>query len=366
MSKYIASVDAGNGGVNAFVIKGKGKPKTFYEPSVRAAASGDSLGISQFEMNYSYTDWNGHRYVTGDDVIRVTRRGLERHIGQDRYGNEMHQFLVANALAKLGVGHGKDDTVDLTLFSPPGFYIEAKQVIEKHFGENEGIVEITLKGDETPRTWKYSSISVWPEGIGAAACFAVDAKGDIVNSDVLSGDVVILDIGAFTLDAIQMTDGNFNPESLSTATWDNGGVDVHLRQPIVKFLKEKYDDFAQVSVDDVDYAIRLGLAKGDYIITKGGVGVDVKPLIDRLAERYAEWIANNIIDGVFNGLRGIKALILIGGGTALTETHLKKWYTDKLLEPEKFHAAKGIHPVNMNAIGGLRLALMKIKQQEMS
>src|ERR1051325_2077956 len=110
MSDYIASVDAGNGGTNAVLAQSKGY-KSFYGPSVRAAASGDSLGLGKgWELEYDYVDWDGHRYVTGDDVIRVTRRALERHMGINRYGNEFHQFLVALALAKLGI---KDGEVDL-------------------------------------------------------------------------------------------------------------------------------------------------------------------------------------------------------------------------------------------------------------
>jgi len=38
MSDYIASVDAGNGGTNAVLSQPKGY-KSFYEPSVRAAAT---------------------------------------------------------------------------------------------------------------------------------------------------------------------------------------------------------------------------------------------------------------------------------------------------------------------------------------
>ena len=42
MTAYTASVDAGNGGTNAILAKGSGRARRFYEPSVRAAATGDS------------------------------------------------------------------------------------------------------------------------------------------------------------------------------------------------------------------------------------------------------------------------------------------------------------------------------------
>jgi hypothetical protein len=360
MPDHIVSVDAGNGGVNAVLAKPGGGFKAHYEPSVRAAATGASLGLgADLELQYEYVDWSGHRYVTGDDVLRVTRRNLERHMGSNRYGNEFHQFLVAVALAKLGIKSGK---VDLTLFAPPGFYVEAKSEMERRFSENKGVVQIKVKGDKKPREWEYERITIWPEGIGAAACFIVNEQGKLVHSDVLAGDVVILDSGAHTLDALKLNNGNFNPEELEHATWESGGVHVHLREPILRLLKQKSEDFSSTTVDDVDRTIRLGSVSDDYVIKAGGAEVDLKPLIEKYRERYAEWVANNVIDGVFNGLRGIKSLIVVGGGAVLMEDHLKKWYGDKLLDRKRYETTKKVHPVDMNAVGGLRFALMRLKQ----
>src|SRR5690606_34401855 len=132
--------------------------------------------------------------------------GLERHMGSNRYGNEFHQFLTALAIAKMGVKEGK---VDLTTFIPPGLFNELKANVEKRFMDDGGKVEIKLKGDKKPRQFRYSRVTVLPEGIGAAACFVLDDNGEIVPSDVLSGEVVVLDIGAHTLDALQLSNGNF-------------------------------------------------------------------------------------------------------------------------------------------------------------
>ena len=249
MADYTASVDAGNGGTNAVLIKGKGRMRRYYEPSVRAVATGDSLGLGDdLELQYDYVDWYGHRYVTGDDVIRITRRNLERHVGAGRYGNEFHQFLVAVALAKLGIRSG---TVDLTVFAPPGLYRDFKPAIQENFLEHDGETEIRLKNDREPRVWNYANVTVWPEGIGAAACFILDKDGELVESDILAGETVILDIGVFTLDALRLTNGNFNPEALEHATWEDAGINVHLRQPILRAIKQNSDEFANTTVDDL-------------------------------------------------------------------------------------------------------------------
>ncbi|PJF38811.1 MAG: hypothetical protein CUN54_10050, partial [Phototrophicales bacterium] len=139
-------------------------------------------------------------------------------------------------------------------------------------------------------------VSVYPEGIGAAACFVLDEKGNVIESDVLAGETLILDSGVYTLDALKLVDGNFNPETLEHATWDNGGIDVHIRQPILRTLKKQGgDDFAVVTVDDIDRVIRLGAASGEYTLRVAGYEVDLSPLLEKYRERYAAWIANNII-----------------------------------------------------------------------
>jgi Archaeal actin homologue MreB-like, C-terminal len=270
---------------------------------------------------------------------------------------------VALALAKMGV---KDGEVDLTLFAPPGLYNQLKTHIERSFMNDKGLVSIRLKGDKKPREWRYSHVTVWPEGIGAAACFVLDDRGKVAPSDVLNSEVVILDLGAHTLDALKLINGNFNAESLENATWEAGGVHVHVREPILRSVKKQGDDFANMTVDDIDHVIRAGLVSDDYSLRVAGYEVDLKPMVDKYSERYAEWIANNIGDGVFDGFRGVKSVILVGGGAVLVEDYLKKWYGDKILDRKKHETTKKLHPVDMNAVGGIRFALARLKKEKSS
>ncbi|MEL6309911.1 MAG: hypothetical protein AAFQ52_17350, partial [Chloroflexota bacterium] len=269
MADHIISIDAGNGGTNAVLQRPK-TVKTTYFPSVRATASGESLGLGeQFEMQYEYIDWGKHRYIVGDDVLKVSRKGIERHQGAFRYGDEFHQFLVATAVAKLGVTEGN---IDLTLFAPPGMYQQAQETILERFTSNSGQCAIQFKSDETPRKWKYETVTVFPEGIGAAACFALNKEGaPITGSDVLTGQTVILDMGMYTLDALQMADGNFNPESLGTATWEGNGIKGHILDPMLAKVRKQGEDFSLLTIDDIDAVIRQGLQTGDYKLRIAGL-----------------------------------------------------------------------------------------------
>lgn len=359
MADYVVSVDPGNGGVNGVLAKEKGY-KSVYFPSVRASASGDSLGLGKaLEIEYDYVDWYSHRYVVGEDVLKVSRKHLERHTGANRYGNELHQFLTAVALAKLGISKG---TVDLTLFAPPGIFLDAQKLIQERFFDHAGKVEIQLKGDKKPRQWQYETIHVWPEGIGAAACFILDEHGEMATSDVLNGDVVVLDMGAYTLDALKLNDGKFNSESLEHATWETSGVIAHILEPILRQVKKLGDDFSLLTIDDIDRVLRLGLVSNDYTLKVAGQEIDLAPLVEKHRERYAGWIANSIADGVFSGFRGIKSVILVGGGALLVEDYLQQWYGDKVLNRKQHASTRKVHPVDFNCVGGLRLALAAQKQ----
>jgi hypothetical protein len=69
---------------------------------------------------------------------------------------------------------------------------------------------------------------------------------------------------------------------------------------------------------------------------------------------------------VFDGFRGIKSVILVGGGAVLVEDHLKKWYGDKILDRKKHETTKKLHPVDMNAVCVIRFALARLKKEKSS
>jgi hypothetical protein len=354
---HIVSIDAGNGGTNAVLATEEGY-KSVYFPSVRAVTTADSLGLGEgFELSYEWVEWGKNKYLVGDDVF-ISRRGIERHTGANRYGNELHLFLIATALGKLLPEGG---SVDLTLFAPPSMYVDAKATIEKRISELGNKLAITFKGDTQPRVYRIENLTVHPEGLGAMLAFVLDEKGQLVQGDLLAGENIILDLGMHTADALLISNGNFNPESLQNATWENTGIKEHILNPVLNQAKKKGSDFELLTIDDIDRVLRKGITTGDYSLVSGASKLALKPAFDTQNERYAQYIGNTLIDGIFNGLRGIKGLICVGGGAVLTVPYLQQWYGPKM--PSMAHNAhtKNVSPVDANAVGGLRLALSRQK-----
>lgn len=352
MADFLASVDAGSGGVNAVILTGR-KRTTFYMPSCRAPVTGETLGSDVDEIAYQYADWYGNRYVFGDDTLKITRSRIEHHIGANRYGNEFHQFLIAVALAKMGV---KSGTVDLTVFAPPGIYRQARGHLLKLKGKT---VTIQLRGDKKPREWAYENVAVVPEGIGAAACFVLDEKGQPSNGDFLAGDVMIGDSGVWTLDTILMHNGIFNPETLQHATWQGDGLDTWIRKPLLATVSRISADFAVCTVDDIDLLMRQWVETDEAVLKIAGKEADMTKAIAKLGTRYAEYISNNILDAQYNGLAGIRGLLMIGGGAFFVTKALQEFYPDKVVDFEQY----GLSPVVVNVEGGLRLAQRRVNRK---
>lgn len=354
MQRKKASVDCGNGGTNGVIQNEDGKIKSFYAPSYRATTDGKTLSMSggMGVMKYDYIEWYGRKYVVGDTAMRLGSDDVETHRGDNRYGNEMQAMLIANALANLGV---KDGEVDLTVFAPPGIYEQVKDFMKEQLMKEP--VEIRLSSDKKPRCWKYSAVHVLPEGIGMAACLLLDEHGAVRNSEYMEGRVLLMDGGAQTFDTLEILNGNINPNQLKHATYKNHGIIRHIIEPILQHYQERNLNY--LNIGHVDAAIRRGVVTGEYILDPDNVAINIEPAITELSNAYAEWISNEVIDGKFGSLNAYRRAYLFGGVANLCMERMSNMYPTKLIDTRKIPALKKIDPVDMNAIGGLRLAIAR-------
>ncbi|MBA3868236.1 MAG: ParM/StbA family protein [Anaerolineae bacterium] len=316
MTNYIASVDCGNGNTCAMLA---GTKKSISFPSIRARITSKTLGLGKgHELDFASAVWRGDTYAIGDDALLVNRQGIDRHMGVNRYGGEHHQFLTAYALARLGV---KSGSIDLTLLCPPAMYNDLKQpMIDAYTAQP---VEITLKGDKKPRQWTYDSVNVLPEGYAAKGCIMLDPSGTKwALAAKLVGDVVLLDVGAYTANVFRLHNGAFNPADLPQSSIANEGGNTHLRLPLLGWVHGAGGDLTAVTLDDIDRVLRLGSASGDYVMQFGSASIDLTPMLDRLGKQYADWLANNALDTRYDGLKDISGLLIVGGNAAYIMPHL--------------------------------------------
>ncbi|MBA3867836.1 MAG: ParM/StbA family protein [Anaerolineae bacterium] len=357
MTNYIASVDCGNGNTCAMLA---GSKKSISFASIRTRITSQTLGLEQgHELDFTSAEWHDNTYAIGDDALILNRQGIDRHMGANRYGGEHHQFLTAYALARLGI---KSGSVDITLLCPPAMYNDLKKPMTDAYSTHG--VEIKLKGDKKPREWSYSSVSVLPEGYAAIGCFMLDGNGNKSPlAGKLAGDVVLLDVGAYTANVFRLHNGAFNPADLPQSSIANGGGNTHIRLPLLEWVKGAGGDLTAVTLDDIDRVLRLASASGDYVLQFGGASIDLKTMLDHLAKQYADWLANNALDTRYDGLKDINSLLIVGGNASYIIPHLQTWY-GKVIDYIGWREFSGLHPADLNAAGGLRLALARLNAKK--
>lgn len=355
--QYLIAVDAGNGGVNAVISLGDGKSKSYYTPSYRALTDGRTLssqgGLQT--MKYEYVIWKDQKYVMGNDAMRLNSDGVEVHQGDARYGNDLHSMLIAYAIAKLGVAAG---SIALCIFLPPGIYNDAAGVVRKAFmGQS---VTIQLSTDKEPRQWTYDSVTILPEGTGAALCLGVDELGNPRQHPLLDGRVIFFDGGMKTFDALEITNGEINPKNLISATYKTEGIYRHIIQPILSHYKHKYP---YLSIGHIDAAIRNGIGGAGYILDPDNARIDIEGAVKSAARAYADYVANAIIDTNYESFVAFRGAYFYGGLANFSPfmDAMLEFYPEKVIDLKKVSELKKINPVDMNAVAGLRFLLAKQK-----
>ena len=90
----------------------------------------------------------------------------------------------------------------------------------------------------------------------------------------------------------------------------------------------------------------------------------IKPcLASRLNKQYADWLANNALDTRYDGLKDINGLLIVGGNAAYIMPHLQTWY-GKVIDYTNWREFSGLHPADLNAAGGLRLAQARLNAKK--
>ena len=349
---HTIAVDCGNGYTSAY--RALKTPKYVSFPSLRATSTADSFGLAGLEAEYETYRWNNTRYAVGDD-IHFTRQTPQTHQGRNRYGNEMHQFLVAVAVAQTGVKNG---TVDLTLLAPPSYYNTVKAAMQDAFNAEGGEVILQLDSERKPRKWTYSTVRVMPEGVAALCCYWFDDRGKSQGEhmNLFRGRVLVIDIGMHTTDIVIVEDGKLAVESLTTASYPDFGVYQKVIKPIVQNVRG--DTGLNITLHDVDHALRNGIDSGDYTLSYGKHQIDLANAMQHHAAKHGAEIADAILDTEYSGLSDVARVLVVGGGSAYMDGYLRKWYkgvTDFL----DIEGDTGISVIDANARGAMRLALMQ-------
>ena len=370
------SSDSGNGWSAAYHLV-KGKIKSHGIPHARARVTGAKLNSDMGSQNVAeYADFMGQRYGYGDGIWNLTDAPIDLHQNTARrYGGQMHLFLMLVNIASMNVKSGSELTVVVP--APPGLLNEVapqikKSILDGESGKGDGIWHIQLRTDKKPREYKFIRVITIPEGAGAFAAYRFDMNGELVElldrsgSDMLAGQVAVLDLGAGTGDTYQIFDGNLNPDAIAHATDDKAGVINNLLKPILTEIQGMVPQAKHLTTAHIDSYLRQYVVNASpeaATIRVSGKTINIEKAILANCERYAEWVAANKIDPLWSA--GMDAIVEAGGGWLYIESFVKQWYPDRLLlTPSMFAHTKGIALFDLNGVGQLSFAAAIMKMQQ--
>lgn len=368
------STDAGNGWTAVYRLV-NGKIKTHGIPHARARVTGSLLRTDLGAQHIvEYADFQGQRYGYGDGIWNLTDAPIDLHQNSiRRYGGSMHIFFNLVNIASLDVKSGS--ALTLIVPTPPGMLNQVKNQIQDAFttGEHgDGVWTIQLRGDKQPRSYTFQRVIVVPEGAGAYAAYRFGMDGMIVplpgsdGDDMLSGRVVVLDLGAGTGDTYTIFNGNVAPDQIAHATDDRAGVIHNLMQPLLSDIIEAVPQARHYTTAHVDALLRRYITEPvaeNATVRVSGKTLNLERQILDGMRRYAEWVSANKIDPLF--ARGVDAMLMAGGGWLYIDKMIRAWYPDRLIfAPDQFKHTRHISLFDLNGVGQLALAAAVMRAQQ--
>lgn len=158
-------------------------------------------------------------------------------------------------------------------------------------------------------------ITIVPEGAAAymAAIYMIDANGNCVlrpeNAQFVTGDLLVLDIGAGTTDIVQMQDGDLVLSSKDTLHKGGRNIESACRQQLEAVYEYRISDNDMRSI----------LQTGTFM--QGNTQRDATDILNQVKDDFSQELYNYLIEYIERHNiepRALKGLLVVGGGALPT------------------------------------------------
>lgn len=307
-------------------------------PAAISATSGMLDGFNMFGMGKPNNDfvigYNGKEYAIGDTVrLKGLTPVTIQH--RSRIATDYYRVLFAAALAST---IWESATVRAVVSLPPAAYWDKDKL--KAILAGEYIVDLPGLG-EVVYSVPADSLSVIPEGVGAACCMALDERGNDRPGEYLSSSTVgIVDIGTYTTDFIlldQLRIVRSGCDSLTHALHD---------------IYSKLRQFCNANGYSLDHYLADRIMRQRYFMA-GGIRHDLNGQIDQWVGELVPALSGTI-RSLWNGGDDCDHMILAGGGSDLI-------YTQLAMEYPQLRTITGIDAYMANCEGAYRWLCLKTR-----
>jgi hypothetical protein len=343
-------IDPGNG--KTAVVAERYAPTLF--PSViqqttdqRLDGKGSQGFVLHIERQNAQTgDYQDRKsFAIGETALLLP--GLKsRDTSKNRIGSEYQLILILGATVK-ALSEMIDSSaseikasVNWWLNCPPVFFNLAQKMYDL-----SGIYKV-----EYDRKIYYITGTVawtYPEGAGAFACYALDAKGRFANPDFATGRSGIVDGGYKTVDHAVFQGPTLLENTAGSLTNSITGVYRLMQSWAQTDLNETWTE------DETEQAIRNGYA----ILRETKEKVDLSDWVADLGSRLAELVERDIFQKEWNGLGDVDRVLLAGGCAYMIGPWLKEAYPNVIHLKDEYAHTQDLQYEMMNCVGALRMLL---------
>lgn len=277
-------------------------------------------------------------YYVGKNAI-VNTRNARLTLRQDKTATDHNLVKFLTSLALLTDEDQEFATFDIVTGLPVLEYKnESDNLRNTLLNNNKTFVFDFHYGPKTvTKTIKVRQVEVISQGEGAFYDFILNSKGEIIESreKLVSGKVIIVDIGYRTTDIVTMEAGSYI-ETLSYQ-YNNGVNQIH--QEVLRLIMERLQ--IKKELREMDEIVRTGKL---FHNTKH---IDVNKILDDVAIPFAEDIADNLHTISNDQLGSVNHIIFTGGGSEIiypfVSAKLKGVVETSIMDKAEFCNASGYY-----------------------
>ena len=267
------------------------------------------------------------RVLVGADAVLQSRHITRR---EDRRWIESNEWYTLALAAMTEITTGTRAEMNIVTGLPISFYDDRDAVQARLAGQHR-----VQREDRPAQQFNVNDVRVIPQPFGALLSVALDNGGKIVDHDMATGNVGVIDIGGKTTNLLAVS-------SLSEINRETASVGVGAWSVVRALRAWMAREYPDLDLRDHQVAEVVQLRRLTYY----GEEIEIGDIIDDILEPMASQIIAEATQ-LWNGAAGLKAILVAGGGALLLGEYVRRHFR---------HARVVDDPVFANATGFWKFA----------
>jgi PRTRC genetic system protein D len=311
-------------GYSATKVKGPGEPASF--PSIVGTPERARFSLDG-HIDDIVLDLPDGRWLVGQGAVEQSRFASRREDRGWIESNEYYRLMLA-AFTQLTAATACDMVVVSGL--PVAFYDDRATLRDRFLGQHRA----TREGRRA-QLFRVTQCRIIPQPFGALLAAALDDRGHIVDDDLATGAVGVIDVGGKTTNLLSVN--RLSEIATETASVNVGAWDA--TRAVADFLASRCPN-----LELKDHRLMEAIIARQ--VKYYGEPIDLSEPVDAILEPMAEQVISQATQ-LWNGGASLDAILVAGGGALLLGPAIQRHFR---------HARTVYDPVYANVVGYWRFA----------